>query len=144
MTEHRRWLVRRRTTTFRASPRNIVNVPSWNAGCDGTCGIGAKGVEGPRISSGGQRKRTRTLEVTEDGVEREAGGARRPNLRPRILRADMAPRRSRPTAWVLYAEPVIGILGIAVLGMPFWMMATRSWSVCARLNCPRLRSTPGT
>jgi Glycosyltransferase family 87 len=47
-------------------------------------------------------------------VEREAGGARRPNLRPRILRADMAPRRSHPTAWVLYAEPVIGILGIAV------------------------------
>src|SRR4029453_767945 len=46
-----------------------------------------------------------------------------PYRRPRILRADMAPRNSRPTAWVLYAEPVIGILAIAVATSTFMAVA---------------------
>src|SRR4030095_601208 len=46
MTEHWRCLVRRRTTTVRASPRHIVHGPSWNAGCDSARGSGGKGVRG--------------------------------------------------------------------------------------------------
>jgi hypothetical protein len=61
------------TATFRATPRNIAHLRGWNSGCDASGGIGAQGVEGPRISSGG-RWQIRTLEVIEDGVEREAGG----------------------------------------------------------------------